>query len=60
MSIDQGRYCVYTLEEKRSIDAGTLSSVWLRDWSTVGSSVSNHGVVVERKRLRPLRTPSFI
>ena len=43
MSTDQGGYWVHTLEEKRPIDARTLSGIWLRNWSTVGSSVSNHG-----------------
>jgi hypothetical protein len=34
---------MHTLEEKRPVEARTLSGVWLRDWSTVGSSVSDHG-----------------
>jgi hypothetical protein len=34
---------VEILEEKRPIKTRTLSSIWLRDWSTVGGSVSGHG-----------------
>ena len=34
---------MHTLEEKRPVEASTLSGVWLRDWSTVRSSISDHG-----------------
>ena len=43
-SFDQEvRLIKHTLEEKGPIDARTLSGIWLRDWSPVRSSVSDHG-----------------
>ena len=42
---------MHTLEQKRPIDARTLSGVWFRDWSTVRSGVS-HCSMKERKVAR--------
>jgi hypothetical protein len=39
---------VEILKQKRPIDARTLSGIWLRDWCTVGSSVSRHSGTKER------------